>query len=55
MYKQLTVILVRPDGDIAHVWSYRALAPQFDDFRPIATEMLKSWSVIPPDTTKGEP
>jgi len=55
VYKQLTVILVRPDGDIAHVWSYRALAPQFDDFRPITTEMLKSWSVIPPDTTKGEP
>lgn len=52
-YKQLTVILVRPAGDIAHVWSYRALAPRFDDFRPIATEMLKSWSVIPPETTEA--
>lgn len=44
-YKQLTVVLPRPDGAVAHIWSYRAPQDRFHTYWPIVENMLRSWTI----------
>jgi len=44
-FRKWALVLPRPEGDIAHVWSYTAPASRFDDFRPVAETMLRSWII----------
>ena len=44
-FKQWTVVLPRPRGTVAHVWTYRTPEPLFNLFRPTAETMLKGWRI----------
>ncbi len=44
-YRQWTLIVPRPTGGIAHIWSFAAPESKFDSFRPIVEAMLKSWTI----------
>lgn len=46
-YRKWALVLPRPTGTIAHIWSYTAPDSQFLEFRPIADAMLKSWTIQP--------
>ncbi|NQV85251.1 MAG: hypothetical protein HQ494_15675 [Rhodospirillales bacterium] len=46
-YRKLTLILPRPTGTVAHIWSYTAPDSRFVEFRPYADAMLKSWTIKP--------
>lgn len=45
LYRQLTIVVPRPGGTVAHVWSFRAPEVAYEAVRPIAEEMLRSWSI----------
>lgn len=44
-YRQWTVAIPRPGGDIVHLWSYAAPDDRFARFAPIAGKMLGSWTI----------
>jgi hypothetical protein len=44
-YRKWAVVVPRPNGKIAHVWSFTAPDAAFDDFRPVAESMLRSWTL----------
>lgn len=44
-YRQWTLIVPRPTGGIAHIWSFTAPESQFNSFRPTVEAMLKSWTI----------
>ncbi len=44
-YRKWAVVVPRPDGKIAHVWSFTAPDKAFDNFRPVAESMLRSWTL----------
>lgn len=44
-FKQLTVIVPRPDGTVVHIWSYASPENLFQAYRAIAEDMLKSWTI----------
>ena len=46
-HRQWSVIIPRPSGDVAHVWSYIAPVSHFDSFRPVAEAMQRSWEIFP--------
>ncbi len=46
-HRQWSVIIPRPSGDVAHVWSYIAPLSHFDAFRPVAEAMQRSWEIFP--------
>ena len=46
-YRKWALVLPRPAGTIAHIWSYTAPENQFKEYRPIADAMLKSWTIQP--------
>lgn len=46
-YKQLTIVLPRPDSAVAYIWTYRAPQERFHSYLPIAQNMLRSWSMLP--------
>lgn len=53
-FRQWTIIIPRPEGDIAHVWSYASPAARFHFFRPVVEAMWKSWIIrVSPATSRG--
>ncbi|MCH8236574.1 MAG: hypothetical protein IIC06_00215 [Proteobacteria bacterium] len=46
-YRKWVLVMPRPTGTVAHIWSYTAPDKRFDAFRPIADAMLKSWTIKP--------
>jgi hypothetical protein len=44
-YRQWTVAIPRPEGNIIHLWSYAAPDDRFARLAPIAGKMLKSWTI----------
>lgn len=46
-YRKWALVMPRPTGTVAYIWSYTAPDKRFDAFRPIADAMLKSWTIHP--------
>jgi hypothetical protein len=46
-YRRWVLVLPRPTGTVAHIWSYTAPDSLFVEFRPFADAMLKSWTIQP--------
>lgn len=46
-FRKWVLVLPRPSGTVAHIWSYTAPDSRFKTFRPFADAMLKSWSIRP--------
>ena len=46
-YRKWVLVMPRPTGTVAHIWSYTAPDNRFDAFRPIVDAMLKSWTIKP--------
>jgi hypothetical protein len=44
-YRKWAVIVPRPQGTIAHIWSFTAPENAFESFRPVAESMLRSWTL----------
>ena len=44
-FRKWAVVLPRPSGTVAHVWSYTAPESRFERYRPIAESMLDSWTI----------
>ena len=45
-FRKQLIVIPRPTGTVAHVWSYTAPEPQFASFQPIAADMLSSWRIL---------
>ena len=46
-YRRWALVLPRPTGTVAHIWSYTAPDKQYEAFWPQADAMLKSWTIQP--------
>lgn len=46
-YRKWALVVPRPSGTVAHIWSYTAPDSLFKTFRPFADAMLKSWTIRP--------
>ena len=46
-FRKWALVLPRPSGTVAHIWSYTAPDARFKTFRPFADAMLKSWTIRP--------
>ena len=44
-FRQWTVVMPRSSGTVTHIWSYATHDRRFDFFRPIAEQMLRSWTL----------
>jgi hypothetical protein len=44
-FRKWALVLPRPEGGIAHIWSYTAPVKQFDAYRPIAERILNSLKI----------
>jgi hypothetical protein len=44
--RQWTLVVPRPDGKVAHIWSYRAPEFVFEKFLPVAQSILNSWTIL---------
>ena len=44
-FRQWVIIVPRPKGEIAHVWSYASSEARFHFFRPVVEAMWKSWII----------
>jgi hypothetical protein len=44
-FRKWALVLPRPEGGIAHIWSYTAPAVQFDTYRPVAERILNSLKI----------
>ena len=44
-FRQWTVLMPRSSGTVTHIWSYASQERRFDVFRPIAEQMLRSWTL----------
>ncbi|MEX0694545.1 MAG: hypothetical protein WD075_08890 [Rhodospirillales bacterium] len=44
-FRKWALVIPRPEGGIAHIWSYTAPARQFDAYRPIAERILNSLKI----------
>lgn len=55
-WKQWSLVIPRPDGGLAHYWSYQAPEAEYGQFLPKAEAILRSWTVIPREVaTDAEP
>ncbi len=45
-FRKHMIIIARPKGTVAHVWSFTAPEKQFAAFQPIASDMLSSWKIL---------
>lgn len=54
-YRQWSLVIPRPDGKVAYLWSYRAPAKAFARYQPKAEAILRSWSIIKHDETASQP
>ncbi len=50
-FKQWSVVLPRPEGRVAHIWSYRAPIESFERHLGVARNMVQSWTIM---DRKGE-
>ncbi len=46
-YRRWALVLLRPTGTVAHIWSYTAPNKQYETFWPLADAMLQSWTIQP--------
>lgn len=46
-YRKWALVLPRPNGTVAHIWSYTAPSERFDEFRHVAEKMLQSLRIDP--------
>ncbi|MBL6948792.1 MAG: hypothetical protein ISR51_08955 [Rhodospirillales bacterium] len=46
-YRRWVLVLPRPTGTVAHIWSYTAPDIRFMEFRPVVDAMLKTWTIKP--------
>ena len=44
-FRKWALVLPRPKGDVAHIWSYTAPAAQFETYRPVAERILNSFKI----------
>lgn len=44
-YRKWAVVVPRPEGTIAHIWSFTAPDKDFETYRPVAESMLRSWTL----------
>lgn len=44
-FRKWALVLPRPDGTVAHIWSYTAPIDRFEDFRPVAEQILHSLKI----------
>ncbi|MBO6520505.1 MAG: hypothetical protein JJ900_08835 [Rhodospirillales bacterium] len=44
-FRKWALVIPRPEGGIAHIWSYTAPATQFDTYRPVAEKILNSLKI----------
>ena len=44
-FRQWTVVMPRSSGTVTHIWSYATHDRRFDFFRPIAEQMMRSWTL----------
>ena len=44
-YRKWAVVVPRPQGTIAHIWSFTAPEGSFESYRPVAESMLRSWTL----------
>lgn len=44
-FQKWVLVLPRPEGAIAHIWSYTAPSRQFDTYRPVAERILNSLKI----------
>lgn len=44
-YRKWAVVVPRPQGTIAHIWSFTAPETAFESYRPVAESMLRSWTL----------
>lgn len=44
-YRKWAVVVPRPEGTIAHIWSFTAPEASFESYRPVAESMLRSWTL----------
>lgn len=44
-FRKWVMLLPRARGGVVHIWSYTAPEAQFNTYRPVAEEILKSWSI----------
>jgi len=45
IYRKWAVVVPRPEGTIAHIWSFTAPDTAFENYRPVAESMLRSWTL----------
>ena len=45
-FRKRMIVVPRPRGTVAHVWSYTAPQRQFAALRPYADRMLRSWTIL---------
>jgi hypothetical protein len=45
-FRKHLIVIPRPSGTVAHVWSYTAPEQQFASFQPVAAQMLASWRIL---------
>lgn len=44
-FRKLVIVVPRPSGSIAHIWSFTAPEKEFAEFKPLAAQMLESWTI----------
>lgn len=44
-FRKWALVIPRPEGGIAHIWSYTAPLNQFDTYRPVAEQILNSLKI----------
>lgn len=44
-FRKWALVLPRPEGGVAHIWSYTAPVEQFDAYRPVAERILNSLKI----------
>jgi len=44
-FRKLMIVVPRPSGAIAHIWSFTAPDTVFAEFKPLAELMLESWTI----------
>lgn len=46
-FRKWAVVVPRPSGTVAHVWSFTAPVAAFKEYRAVAENMLRSWTLTP--------
>ncbi len=46
IFQKQMIVVPRPTGSVAHVWSYTAPRAQYASLQPTAESMLRSWTIL---------